>query len=148
MIKKETDIVIVPITISVGMRRFAKEQSKKIPGCPRPDVGSISHFLNHVAKEYATKTFNGKIVEGINDIRVNSNVHSTKKERAERKLNYELSMGRMTIPSVCSECGVAPRAGTLGRRRLFAHHENYDKPLDVKWMCTYCHSKLHKNNGI
>ena len=25
-----------------------------------------------------------------------------------------------------------------------AHHENYDKPLDVMWLCAICHKQRHK----
>lgn len=31
--------------------------------------------------------------------------------------------------------------------RLQAHHPNYDKPLDVFWLCVTCHNKLHVVNG-
>lgn len=36
--------VVVPITITRIMRRAMKEHSRRVPGCPRPDEGSISHF--------------------------------------------------------------------------------------------------------
>lgn len=50
----------------------------------------------------------------------------------------------------CSKCG-----GDLGERYAFVnfHHENYDKPLEVIWLCRPCHLKLHNeisllNNGL
>jgi hypothetical protein len=46
----------------------------------------------------------------------------------------------------------AIRNGTLvrqpccwcGEAKSVAHHEDYDKPLDVKWLCQSCHKKRHK----
>ena len=46
----------------------------------------------------------------------------------------------------------AVRAGTLvrmpcercGNEKSLAHHEDYDKPLDVMWLCQPCHKQRHK----
>jgi hypothetical protein len=46
----------------------------------------------------------------------------------------------------------AIRNGTLeripcvrcGNEKSVAHHEDYDKPLDVVWLCQPCHVKRHK----
>jgi hypothetical protein len=62
-ILRETDRVIIPITVTVAMRRFARAQSVRFPGCPRPVEGSASHFFNHLADMYATKI--GIKAEGI-----------------------------------------------------------------------------------
>ena len=31
-----------------------------------------------------------------------------------------------------------------GSERSLAHHEDYDKPLDVIWLCQPCHKQRHK----
>ena len=46
----------------------------------------------------------------------------------------------------------AIRKGTLSRLpcercseiKTLAHHEDYDKPLDVMWLCQPCHKQRHK----
>lgn len=49
-----------------------------------------------------------------------------------------LRRGDLVKPDRCSECGVAcsPRG----------HHDDYDKPLDVRWLCNSCHMKWHEEN--
>lgn len=47
--------------------------------------------------------------------------------------------GRVEKPSVCSVCG--------GGGRIHGHHDDYAKPLAVKWLCTTCHDKWHAENG-
>jgi hypothetical protein len=50
----------------------------------------------------------------------------------------------------------ALRDGKIARRpcyfcgseeRLEAHHHDYSHPLDVVWLCSACHGKLHAING-
>lgn len=46
--------------------------------------------------------------------------------------------GRLIKPLECSQCGRVPP-----RRQLHGHHEDYSKPLDVKWICSACHGLEH-----
>ncbi len=33
--------------------------------------------------------------------------------------------------------------GKCGNKKSEMHHENYDKPLDITWLCRRCHSQRH-----
>lgn len=52
---------------------------------------------------------------------------------AHDKVAYALKTGRM-VRQRCEICG-EPNAN--------AHHEDYSKPLDVRWLCSKHHSQLH-----
>ena len=39
------------------------------------------------------------------------------------------------VRSPCVRCG---------EQKSLAHHEDYDKPLDVMWLCQPCHKQRHK----
>lgn len=43
--------------------------------------------------------------------------------------------GILVRPAACSKCG--------DETKLHAHHEDYNKPLEVLWLCYYCHMVLH-----
>lgn len=58
------------------------------------------------------------------------------KERAREKVNYAVRTGAMSRPNSCSSCGKI--------RKIQAHHEDYNKPLVVIWLCSPCHSKAHE----
>jgi hypothetical protein len=54
--------------------------------------------------------------------------------RAHRVVNYWLRKGRL-VKTPCADCGTT--------NRLHAHHEDYSKPLDVIWLCAFCHYARH-----
>lgn len=48
-------------------------------------------------------------------------------------------------PLPCEMCG---RDGKMksGKRLIHMHHSDYNKPLDVIWLCPKCHFNWHKKN--
>lgn len=56
------------------------------------------------------------------------------KLRCREQCKYAVRVGKLTrLP--CEKCGAS---------KSEAHHEDYSKPLDVKWLCRKCHGFEHR----
>ena len=66
-------------------------------------------------------------------------------ERAQKIFENEVHYGRVHNPGKCSICGTESRFKD-GRQAIQAHHDDYNKPLDVRWLCQKCHHEWHKHN--
>ena len=60
------------------------------------------------------------------------------KTKARAILNNAVRDGRIIKPIICECCNED--------KRLTGHHEDYSKPLEVKWLCYECHAKEHSND--
>lgn len=58
------------------------------------------------------------------------------KREARYQLNLALRRGEILKPDACEDCGETVK--------LTAHHDNYFKPLEVRWLCYECHGKRHR----
>ena len=50
-----------------------------------------------------------------------------------------IAAGRMKKAETCSSCG---NGGIID-----GHHDDYAKPLEVRWLCRWCHQEWHRLNG-
>ena len=57
------------------------------------------------------------------------------KVRARRLVKAALGSGKLVKRTHCEACGK--------ELPLHAHHSDYDRPLEVAWLCHSCHIKLH-----
>lgn len=66
-------------------------------------------------------------------------------ERASDILDNALRYGKLHNPEICSTCGCTDRFKD-GRTAIQGHHDDYNRPLDVRWLCQQCHHEWHKHN--
>jgi ribosome-binding protein aMBF1 (putative translation factor) len=59
------------------------------------------------------------------------------KKNAHTKLKRAIKKGIITRPKYCQLCGKT-------NCEIQGHHYDYNKPLEVIWVCTECHGNLHK----
>ncbi len=50
-----------------------------------------------------------------------------------------LRYGAINRPYYCSRC--------RRRKKIHGHHKDYNKPLDVSWLCKVCHGQVHSEES-
>lgn len=56
--------------------------------------------------------------------------------RAHKRVYSAVRAGRLERPDRCEGCRL--------EKRLHAHHDDYSKPLKVRWLCGSCHRLAHR----
>ena len=62
-----------------------------------------------------------------------------RRKNPDKDKAHRLVRKHLKNPRVCSEC-----PSTL---HVEAHHDDYSKPLDVRWLCAACHKQHHARAG-
>lgn len=60
------------------------------------------------------------------------------KDRARAAVAEAIRTGVLVRPEICPACQRPPLTGVVE-----AHHDDYEKPLQVRWFCKECHEWLH-----
>lgn len=87
-----------------------------------------------------------KILLAVKNWRIKNREHYLETQREYKKKNRDkinarfrvtnaILRGKLKRGTICEICQ------TEGK--MEAHHEDYSKPLDVKWLCFVCHRKQH-----
>jgi len=67
-------------------------------------------------------------------------------DRAQNILELAIEKGIVERKVVCETCGIVNPRLKDGRTAVQSHHLDYNKPLDVMWLCQKCHHEWHKVN--
>ena len=54
-------------------------------------------------------------------------------------VDYAIKIGKIKKPKICEKC--------KKERKLVAHHDDYEFPFKVRWLCYSCHKILHNNKS-
>lgn len=79
--------------------------------------------------------YNRRTKEKFPDLRRQRDANRKKQLMAYRAVQTAVRNGTLVRSERCSAC--------KKKREVEAHHENYDKRLDVIWLCHECHGKVH-----
>lgn len=65
------------------------------------------------------------------------------KNQARHAVHQAVANGTIAAPTSCEKCGASPTRRD-GKRGVQAHHhDGYDRPLSVQWLCAVCHRQEH-----
>lgn len=66
--------------------------------------------------------------------------NNTIKRAAQIILGNAVRDRRLIKSKTCESCGCE-------HSRIHGHHDDYNYPMIVRWLCPKCHNKWHKENG-
>jgi ribosomal protein S27AE len=134
----------------------ARENRCDVPGCekPRHERGTYCAGHGHRARRYGNPTFDPIAArrrqcsndgcETLTTAKHGLCVKHARKFYSEREKGTEkraariaaggaIATGRL-VKQPCEKCGA---------ERVHAHHDDYSKPLDVRWLCPKHHAEEH-----
>jgi hypothetical protein len=124
-----------PLSEYYKHRQMGDGHLNKCKECTKKDANQ--HRANNLERIREYDRQRGKLAK-----RIANNTEITRAWRAE-------DSRRQKAHSAVSK---AVRHGTLikepccrcGNEKSVAHHDDYDKPLDIMWLCQPCHKQRHK----
>lgn len=124
---------VLPITCFYKHARMADGRLNKCKECTKKDV--LEHRLANLDK-----------------------IRAYDRERGNRQARGYIKTYRMTFPNKYKAKNMVNNAirdnklfrepcETCGNEETHAHHDDYLKPLNVRWLCAAHHSQWHALNG-
>jgi len=116
-------------------QQMADGHLNKCKECAKIDVKA--HRLKNIEKVRLYDRLRGKNKERIAATVAHNRIwreQDRRRSKAHSAVARAIRSGKL-VRCPCVFCG---------EQKSIAHHENYDYPLDVVWLCQPCHMKKHK----
>lgn len=126
-------LVEKPLTEFYPHSKMADGHLNKCKECSKVDSRGVRHKRIDYYRACDRRRGNRKTQ---NDVRRYRSANPAK-YRAHNAVNNAVRDGRLTHQP-CEVCG---------RNDSHAHHDDYSKPLDVRWLCPPHHQQWHAVNG-
>lgn len=68
--------------------------------------------------------------------------------KAKQMVRRAIQTGALVRPAACEICGLSPKPQRDGKSSIHGHHDDYSKPLVVRWLCHACHIKVHYKEPV
>lgn len=111
---------------------YAKDRTCKVCRCV---IVKERRKTNPKVQEYDRQRGNRQTLEDTRAYRE----ANPKKYKAQIWVNNAVRDGRLVKSTVCEVC-----ESTL---HVEGHHDDYDQPQVVRWLCSRCHSLWHRDHG-
>ena len=116
-----------------------EQQRRTTAGLRASALRSQRYFKSHRESE-RLRSKAGRTAEKMARDADKRRTHEPFKERARRALREAVRYGKIDKPGSCSTCG--------WEGRVHGHHEDYNRPLEVQWLCSICHGTLHRKHAL
>lgn len=117
--------------------QMADGHLNKCKECTKTDVRQ-HRKENESVREYDRNRPNKKERQSLPKLQ-KYRAENPEKYKAHLAVSNALKTGRLVKSSSCEDCG---KSGMI-----HGHHDDYTKPLEVRWLCVRCHSLFHAIHG-
>jgi ribosomal protein S27AE len=127
-------------------KEWRKNNIEKARKYGRESYYRHAEAYNKRAKEYRDshveerKSWRKKYRETERENEIRYFMSNPEKFQARWIINRQIRAKKIIRPKECSNCG--------NEGKIHAHHPDYSKPLEVIWLCSKCHHKIHNENII
>jgi ribosomal protein S27AE len=123
-----------PLSEFYEHKMMADGHLNKCKACTKTDV-KVRRKVNPAVQEYDRKRGNRQNAEDLRKYRA----ENPKKYKAHQAVHRAVKNGTMIKLDQCELC-----SSGFG---IEGHHDDYNKPLEVRWLCSKCHSLWHVDHG-